>query len=549
MKFHLVVSFLLLSKILFAQTDSRIESILKIPRTQLVKLNLPEAETVKYIPCDFAGDNFEVQTIQTILENLTTIKVYYVYTQYKQSASFDQFELDRKRLKWFASAFPNILNDILVEWQILEQTGCADHSEGDSYFHGFVVVHRPGPDSEMRKLEVDAITAYIDNPTETFEETQIDPILSQLPVSGTSSESNSNVVNKSTSAKFKDGDYALYEHFQFYQHYDPEYKKPVRIDEWVTVSFVVTDSGKIDSLVYKETYPDGAVHQVDNAFESMPDWKPATVNGKPVSSTVEMEIRVSYSPDVNGIYTRDGIRPDFSNDFKTKPILIEESRNVNMLVTTEQISVKVSSVYKGLELLKDIENAALVMDVTGSMTSHVAAMLNWVRTYEMKTPFTSYTFFNDGDGKTTKQKKIGETGGIYMARTSAEVGNTVKEAMSKGDGGETPENDLEAVIYAFKNDDQAHAAVLIGDNYSEVKDLELLTNITRPVHVILCAAPKFVRTDYLKIAKDTGGLFIINGVIIDLSKVVKGDVVKIQMIDYKYNGSDFEILYKGEINY
>jgi hypothetical protein len=183
------------------------------------------------------------------------------------------------------------------------------------------------------------------------------------------------------------------------------------------------------------------------------------------------------------------------------------------------------------------------------MTTHIAAMLHWVRLYQLSAPFTSYTFFNDGDMKTTKQKKIGETGGIYMAESFAEVGDVIKKAMTKGNGGEAPENDLEAVIHAFTTDPNAHSVVLVGDNYSEVRDLELLTNITRPVHVILCAAPKFVRCDYLSIAKETGGLFILNGESIDLSSVQKGDIIQIQKIDYKYTGSNFETLYKGEIIY
>jgi hypothetical protein len=65
----------------------------------------------------------------------------------------------------------------------------------------------------------------------------------------------------------------------------------------------------------------------------------------------------------------------------------------------------------------------------------------------------------------------------------------------------------------------------------------------------MCAAPKFVRCDYLSIAKETGGLFILNGETFLISAVQKGDIVQIQKIDYKYNGNNFETLYKGEIIY
>jgi hypothetical protein len=542
--------FLLLSvSYSFGQSSKRIESILASPRIQLPKLNLPETETTKYIPCDFAGTNFSKESLAQLIQSLTTIKVYYVYTQYKQSASFDQLSLDRKRLTWFAATFPSVMSDFLVDWQILEQTGCTDYTQGDSYFHGFVLVHRPAADSKMRADEINSIAAYIDNPTETFDEPQIDPIVTQLPAKASSSNTSiNNTVNRTAPAKFLEGETALLNHFRNNLENSPDVT-PQRIDKWVSVSFIVKADSTVDSLVFKETYVPAAKDQVENAFDKMPEWIPATVNGRPVDSQVNMEIRVSYAADVNGLYTRDGIKPDFSDSQKNVPVVEEESTSVNLLVKPEPITVKSSAVYKGLELFKGKTNTALVMDVTGSMTTHIAAMLHWVRLYHLNSPFTSYTFFNDGDMKTTKQKKIGETQGIYMAQNFEEVGDVIKKAMMKGNGGEAPENDLEAVIHAFTNDANAHSVVLVGDNYSEVRDLELLTNITRPVHVILCAAPKFVRCDYLSIAKETGGLFILNGETFDLSAVQKGEIIQIQKIDYKYTGSTFETLYKGEIIY
>ncbi|MBK9591950.1 MAG: hypothetical protein IPO32_10725 [Crocinitomicaceae bacterium] len=48
-----------------------------------------------------------------------------------------------------------------------------------------------------------------------------------------------------------------------------------------------------------------------------------------------------------------------------------------------------------------------------------------------------------------------------------------------------------------------------------------------------------MRCDYLSIAKETGGLFILNGEVFDLSSIQKGDIVQLQKIDYKYNGNNF----------
>ena len=95
---------------------------------------------------------------------------------------------------------------------------------------------------------------------------------------------------------------------------------------------------------------------------------------------------------------------------------------------TEVLAVKSSSVYKGLENLNKGENIALVMDVTGSMSGHIAALMNWIRTNSKDgLPFTSYTFFNDGDKKPKSKKKIGKTGGIYMTTLLEDVQKTIKK--------------------------------------------------------------------------------------------------------------------------
>ena len=44
-----------------------------------------------------------------------------------------------------------------------------------------------------------------------------------------------------------------------------------------------------------------------------------------------------------------------------------------------QIAIKNMPVYKGLEVLDRNERCALVMDVTGSMTDHVASMKRWIK--------------------------------------------------------------------------------------------------------------------------------------------------------------------------
>jgi len=380
----------------------------------------------------------------------------------------------------------------------------------------------------------------------------LDPIADQVGKTSFSSNlitgsTTSSSTVKNSPAKFPEGEFALLEFFQN-NLINSEEIGLKRVDVWVDVKFNVNADGSIDSLNFIGDYSKAIRNEVTYAIDTMPNWKPAIENGKATISTVNLQIRISYYGDILGMYTRDRQKPSFADETKVNPVLKEDT-DFNLMVTPEAINVKSTAVYKGLEVIYKEKNMAIVMDVTGSMTTHIASMVAWIKRHEGTTPFTSFTFFNDGDGKATKNKKIGNTGGIYSTKNVREIDKTIQAAMLKGSGGETPENDLEAVKYAFDNDENADAVLLIGDNYSDVRDISLLNQINKPVHVLLCAAPKFVRCEYLKIAKETRGTFILNGAIIELASLVKGDVIMIQGINYKYDGSDFEMDYKGGIYY
>ncbi|MBK7129155.1 MAG: hypothetical protein IPH66_07325 [Crocinitomicaceae bacterium] len=472
------------------------------------------------------------------------IKVYYVYTQYRESETFSQPVLDRSRMNQLYRVYPFLIDDVLIEWEIIEQTGCKITEDGDSYFHGFVLYHRPVESEESRAAELNWMHNFLaDTKKETYYDMYQDPVASQLG----SDTIELKTELKTQPASFVGGDNELFSHFRQSLKNSPEIS-PARDDVWVTIQITVNENGQIENLTFIGEYSTSAKNKVENAFKEMPLWQPALENGKKVSSVVNLEIRVSYSIEVNGMYTRDGKRPEFKDDQIDMPEGITGT-DINLLQTGEPFSVKNTAPYKGLDLLKNKKNLAMIMDVTGSMYTHIAGMISWMQTYSINHPFTSFTFFNDGDKKTTKQKRIGGAGGIYFTKSAGELNEKIDEAMLKGNGGEAPENDIEALLYAIQHDEQAEELVLIADNFSEVRDMELLNHVTKPVHVILCAAPKFVRPEYLKIAKDTGGLFIVNGEITDLSNVKNGDIVLIQKVKYHYKNNQFEIDHKGDIHY
>ncbi len=533
------LTFLLLLSSSFGQYEAKITQILSAPHSSTDRISCENSLTTTILPCEFSGSTFDIQTLKSALKNIAVVKIYYVNTSYRSSLTFDQHALDVKRFHWLNAQFPEFFADPIIEWEVVEQKGCTTSEEGETFFHGFVLVHRPALTEENRNKEIDALLTFIEHPEEGYKEPELDPLVNTVnrPSSSTSTATPKKNEEKNTFAKFKTGEYALYKHFQQTLINSPGINRD-RIDQWVKVSFNVSETGEISNLTFLEDYQLSASDRVKNAFQCMPKWEPEMENGQAVSTTIRLDIRVSYSGDVNGIYLRNGVRPEF-NEYElglTEYKTVEEYKEA-------QKTMRESGIYVSLEHLDSTKHFALVMDVTGSMGSSIAAMLSWIKENNASIPFSSFTFFNDGDNNDTSAKPIGKAGGIYSTRSIHEVNQVVETAMRKGSGGpELSENDMEAVLKAIEIDPTATDILLIGDNYSDVRDIRLLDNVSKPVHVLLCAAPSKIRTEYLDIAKQTGGKFYLNGEIIDLSKVLDGETVVLQGFNYVYNGRKFRVV-------
>lgn len=150
----------------------------------------------------------------------------------------------------------------------------------------------------------------------------------------------------------------------------------------------------------------------------------------------------------------------------------------------------------------------VINDWTGSMYGYGSQVILWHLMNLEKSGISTITLFNDGDKKTTKQKKIGKTKGIYTEETDnpTEILDLFNEVMHKGGGGDGPENDVEAILSAMKNHPNAEI-ILIADNSACVRDISLADEIKRPVRVILCGykSEEGVNPDYVYLAKITGG--------------------------------------------
>lgn len=168
-----------------------------------------------------------------------------------------------------------------------------------------------------------------------------------------------------------------------------------------------------------------------------------------------------------------------------------------------------STIFTVMDRNPQWKNMLVVLDWTGSMYKHGAQLVQWYRLRRFDAPdaIEHLIFFNDGNNKRPYQKKLGRTGGVYRARSTEldEILHTMKYVMSRGNGGDAPENDIEAIMTGIQYLENFDEVILVADNKSEVRDIELLDKVDRPVHIILCDYKGYIHPHYLKIAEETGG--------------------------------------------
>ncbi|MCB0614202.1 MAG: hypothetical protein KDC75_12865 [Phaeodactylibacter sp.] len=187
-------------------------------------------------------------------------------------------------------------------------------------------------------------------------------------------------------------------------------------------------------------------------------------------------------------------------------------------------------------------NKVIVTDITGSMYPYMDQILLWHALAFVPGEQNRYIFFNDGDDTPDELKKLGATGGIYITEemNMDRLLETMHQAMEGGSGADSPENDLEALLEGVRLMGEIDELILIADNYSDVRDIALLTQLRAPVRIVLAGADYGVNEDYLEIAYSTGGsIHTLEDDIYELSHLADGEVVKVGNYRYRVNRGKF----------
>lgn len=176
------------------------------------------------------------------------------------------------------------------------------------------------------------------------------------------------------------------------------------------------------------------------------------------------------------------------------------------------------------------QNMLITCDLTGSMSPYSSQLFVWHRLNFDKNKIQHFTFFNDGNRTPDRKKVVGQTGGIYHSKANDfdELMKVAFKTMNKGNGGDAPENDIEALLKGIDKCPNCEEIILIADNYANMRDFSLIENINKPIRVILCGTKLGINIQYLELARVTkGSVHTIEQDISNLMELREGEEITI----------------------
>ncbi len=205
-----------------------------------------------------------------------------------------------------------------------------------------------------------------------------------------------------------------------------------------------------------------------------------------------------------------------------------------------EYKIKDSTLFFVFKRNKEWKKMMLVVDMTGSMFPYIGQMLVWYRQNYEDGRVKYYVLFNDGDNLTDDKKVLGRTGGVhpFEAKDYRKLKKDIEDVRKLGEGGDDPENDIEALTAAMVAFRDYSDIILIADE-SNVRDMALLKRIKKPIHVIMCGTKKGINEQYLRIAFQTKGSFHTISNDIDMKKLKDGEEFQVDNDIFRLSGGNF----------
>lgn len=464
-----------------AQEKKWIDSVLNNNIIKQPVYKQPELSvTSKLLKMDFGKAVLLDTTGLYLIQNTDILSVDLVFTDYPQTNTLR--ELNRKRFEELIKCLPALIKQKYIQVRIIRQMDGYDQATATNMLHGFVINYRVIPNKKEQEREIDFIkrVSFYTPKTTT---TKKDEIFTDEPIT---KETNSHSVAKTRKSP-----------------YLRAYKKR-------TIKTITPNRKRLDAVV---EIGDTVVAITKTNIE----WK---------TKLSEQERRLYYKYDTLFMV----LYP-----LLDEPDIIEEPF---LEITKETIFKKPDSSVLKIFKRNQFNQLAIVADVTASMHQYNAQVLEWIATYSQQKKIRYITCFNDGDEKITNEKIIGNAGGIYgnTFNTFQQAATLLQTTMQKGNGGDRPENNCEALLYTSLACTDCNEIVMIADAWAPVRDIELANKISKKVRVIACGE-SYLHPDYITIALLSGGSLHFGDIDIQsLEDLRTGKLLQLNGYSYKFNG-------------
>lgn len=460
------VILLIFCNTLNAQNSSFIDSLLNNRLVLLHQYHQPVIGNKSFfLKMDFGRADLLDTTGIYEITGKEILSVDLLFTDYPSSQTLKS--LNKKRFQNLIKVCPYLLNYKYAQWQVVRQMDGKDKKTAENMLHGFVINYRAFPTKMQQQKELQIIESF-------------DKLI----------QSQTSVVTQASPVK---------------QHQ--------KINYWEIIHGGALESPRFYNNLPVKDISDKSLHK---------------------SERTDTIIKFSTSYLIKIALLNKSEIQKFNGRTDSLYVLLSNPKQDNTATKNldgkevPEVPLSDSSLLKILNR-NSFKNTLIVTDVTLSMAEYTVQVLNWLLHTLHKKNTIMFTCFNDGDDIANDLKKINATGGVYGTTVTNihDINLLVENVMQKGSGGDTPENVCEAIIKSIAMCNNCDDVILIADNWAAVRDIALLNQIHKPIHIFICGGETGTHKDYINIAYQTkGSLHFEKEDILDLSHLQNGMLIR-----------------------
>ena len=527
------------TSIIYAQgTDKTLKRI----ETPIFKKTLDNPSFI-YIPMGFNTHDAAKKISEIDAKNVESVAL--VYTQYRSSERFDQLTLNERRTYELLKLMPSLAKNKSIKWYWIAQTDCSTPARCKDLFHGFEIRLK------SKELRVGAVSELYN--TEYYTKLHLSEAAYKKHLDSLRKVAPKSVIEVCDTT-YSDFCHAQYRAGLFKPKSHKSRKKIIKlwnknIDKNLNqFSFSLNNKNKLEEFI-------GIRDRNTQFFLDMKrlySISGARVYGKRVDTRYTVNLnRTSKGKITNFSIVAEPIESN-GNAMNIREHSLEYRRVITCSLVDTASKAPTSNyvlydnvVTEVLDRNTSWKKCLVATDVTGSMYSYIGQFLAWHKlNLNSKGQNFDFVFFNDGDNMPDEWKKPGKVGGTYYVHTKNyyNIQKYCIMTQKRGGGGDGPENNIEAILFGLKKNPSLKEVILIADNYATPRDLELLSKVKVPIHVILCGANTGINIMYLNMVRENGGtLHTIEEDLLELAKVNEGESVTINGVKYTIKSGKFVI--------